>query len=103
MIQHKSTRTRLFKWFCTHNIHKFSVVVNGCKKRHPTCVRGGYSCIKTKEETVINNLTQQVEYQLRHDDDLRGVPYNLQMMMDWDSHIYVEYSGSGRCVQYLYK
>ncbi len=23
--------------------------------------------------------------------------------MDWDSHINVEYSGSGRCVQYLYK
>jgi hypothetical protein len=25
------------------------------------------------------------------------------MMMDWDSHINVEYSGSGHCVQYLYK
>jgi hypothetical protein len=25
------------------------------------------------------------------------------MMMDWDSHINVEYSGSGYCVQYLYK
>ncbi len=24
-------------------------------------------------------------------------------MMDWDSHINVEYSGSGHCVQYLYK
>jgi hypothetical protein len=24
------------------------------------------------------------------------------MMMDWDSHINVEYSGSGHCVQYSY-
>jgi hypothetical protein len=24
-------------------------------------------------------------------------------MMDWDSHINVKYSGSGHCVQYLYK
>ncbi len=25
------------------------------------------------------------------------------MMMDWDSHINIEYSDSGHCVQYLYK
>jgi hypothetical protein len=25
------------------------------------------------------------------------------MMMDWDSHINVEYSGSGHCAQYFYK
>jgi hypothetical protein len=24
------------------------------------------------------------------------------MMMDWDSHINVEHSGSGHCVQHLY-
>ncbi len=51
----------------------------------------------------MDQLTNRVVYQRWHRDDLRVVPYNLQMMMDWDSHINVEYSGSGRCVQSLCK
>jgi hypothetical protein len=35
--------------------------------------------------------------------DLKIVPYNLQMIMDWDSHINVEHSGSAYCALYLYK
>jgi hypothetical protein len=48
-------------------------------------------------------MTNRIIYQRHHFDDLRVVPYNLQMMMDWDSDINVKYSGSGHCVQYLYK
>ncbi len=51
----------------------------------------------------MDELTDRVVYRRRHRDDLRVVPYKLQMMMDWDSHINVELSGSGHCVQYLYK
>ncbi len=51
----------------------------------------------------MDELFDRVVHQRWHPDDLNVVPYNLQMMMDWDSHIYVEYSGSGHCVQYLYK
>jgi hypothetical protein len=35
--------------------------------------------------------------------DLKIVRYNLQMIMDLDSHINVEYSGSAYCALYLYK
>ncbi len=35
--------------------------------------------------------------------DLKIVPYNLQMIMDWDSYLNVEYSGSGYCALYMYK
>jgi hypothetical protein len=35
--------------------------------------------------------------------DLKTVPYNLAMMIDWDSHLNVEYSGSVYCALYLYK
>jgi hypothetical protein len=35
-------------------------------------------------------------------DDLRDLPYNLLMMMDWDSQINVEYSGSAYCALYIY-
>ncbi len=51
----------------------------------------------------MDELTDRVVYQCQHHDDLRVVPNNLQMMMDSDSHINVEYSGPGHCVQFLYK
>jgi hypothetical protein len=35
--------------------------------------------------------------------DLKIVPYNLQMIMDWDSHLNVEYSGSAYWALYMYK
>jgi hypothetical protein len=35
--------------------------------------------------------------------DLKIIPYNLQMTMDWDSHINVEYSGSAYFALYLCK
>jgi hypothetical protein len=35
--------------------------------------------------------------------DLKIVPYNLQMIMDWDSHLNIEYSGSVYCALYMYK
>ncbi len=87
---------------CKHNLHNCAVTVNGCKKDISDC-RCGYSRTETINETYVDELTDRVVYQRRHRDDLRVVPYNLQMMMDWYSHINVEYSGSGHCVQYLYK
>ena len=35
--------------------------------------------------------------------DLKIVLYNIAMMIDWDSHLNVEYSGSVHCALYLYK
>jgi hypothetical protein len=48
-------------------------------------------------------MTDRIIHQRHHVIDLRVVPYNLQMTMDWGSQINVEYSGSGHCVQCLYK
>jgi hypothetical protein len=86
-----------------HNLHKCAFAVNGCKKYISDRCRHGYSRTETVNETCVDELTDRVVYQRQHCDDLRVVPYNLLMMMDWDSHINVEYSGSGHCVQYLYK
>jgi hypothetical protein len=85
-----------------HNLHKCAVAVNGCKKDISDRCRGAYSHTETINETYVDELTDRVVYQHWHHDDSRVVPYNLQMMMDWDSHINVEYSGSGHCVQYLW-
>ena len=35
--------------------------------------------------------------------DLKIVPYNLQMILDWGSHLNIEYSGSAYCALYMYK
>ncbi len=69
----------------------------------PDRCRCGYSHTDTINQTFVNQLTDRVVYRCRHHDDLRVVPFNLQMMTDWHSHINAEYSGSGHCVQYLYK
>ncbi len=79
---------------CKHNLHNCAVTVNGCKKDISDRCRHGYSHTDTINETYVNHLTDRVVYQRWHSDDLRVVPYNLQMMMDWDSHINVQYCGS---------
>jgi hypothetical protein len=51
----------------------------------------------------VDNVTNRVVYQRCLICDLKIVPYNLVMMIDWDSHLNVEYSGSAYCALYLYK
>ena len=86
-----------------HNLHNCAVAVNGCKKDVSDRCRRGYSRTETINQTYLDPLTDRVVYRRRHQDDLKVVPYNLQMMMDWDSHINVEFSGTQHCVVYLYK
>jgi hypothetical protein len=96
-------KAKALEMVCKHNMHNCAVTVNGCKKDISDRCRRGYRRTDTINETYVNQLTDRVVYRCRHYDESRVVPYNLQMMMDWDSHINVEYSGSGHCVQYLYK
>jgi hypothetical protein len=44
--------------------------------------RRGYCHTETINETYVDDLTDRIVYQHRHRDELRVVPYNLQMMMD---------------------
>jgi hypothetical protein len=88
---------------CKHNLHNCAITVNGCKKDISDRCRHGYIRTQTINDKYVDQLTDRVIYQRWHRDDLRVVPYNLQMMMDWDSHINVEYRSSGHCVQHLYK
>jgi hypothetical protein len=54
-------------------------------------------------ETYVNQVTNRIVCQRRMECDLKIVPYNLQMIMDWDLHINMEFSGSASCALYLYK
>jgi hypothetical protein len=80
-----------------HNTHKCSTSINGCKKDINAECKRGYSRGEIVSETFVNKGTNRVVYWRRTKNDLLIVPCNLQMMMDWDSHINVEYSGSALC------
>jgi hypothetical protein len=86
-----------------NNTHKCATAINGCKKDANNLCKRGYSRRKMISETYINQVTNRVVYQCRMECNLKIVLCNLQMIMDWDSHIKVEYSGSAYCALYPYK
>jgi hypothetical protein len=88
---------------CMNNTHRCSTAINGCKKDANDLCKRGYSCSEMISETYVNQVTNRIAYQRRMECNLKIVPYNLQMIMVWDSHINVEYSGSAYCALYLYK
>jgi hypothetical protein len=86
-----------------NNTHRCATAINGCKKDANDLCKRGYICSKMISETYVNQVTNRIVYQRRMECNLKIVPYNLQMIMDWDSHINVEYNGSAYCALYLYK
>ena len=86
-----------------HNTHKCAVAVNGCKKESTDKCKRGYSNTDVVSDTYINVTTNRIVYRRRMPCDLLIVPYNLEIMMDWDSHTNCEYSGSAYCALYMYK
>jgi hypothetical protein len=85
-----------------NNTHQCSTAINGCKKNEGCQCKREYSRTDTIPETFVDNVTNRVVYPDLLICDLKIVPYNLAMMIDWDSHN-VEYSGSAYCALYLYK
>jgi hypothetical protein len=86
-----------------NNNRRCATAINGCKKDAKDVRKRGYSCSKMISETYMNQVTNRIVYLCRKECNLKIVPYDLQMIMDWDSHINVEYIGSAYCVLYLYK
>ena len=86
-----------------HNTHKCAVAENSCKKQSNDICKRGYSRTETIPESYVHELKHRVVYRRREDCDLMIVPYNMLIMMDWDSHINVEFSGSAYCALYIYK
>jgi hypothetical protein len=80
-----------------NNTHRCVTAINGCKKDANDLCKRGYSCSEMISETYVNQVTNRIVYQRRMECGLKIVPYNLHMIMDWDSHINVEYSGSAYC------
>jgi hypothetical protein len=86
-----------------NNTHMCATAIYGCKKDANDLCKCEYSRSEMISETYVNQVTNRIAYRHRMECDLKIVPYNLQMIMDWDSHVNVEYSGSDYCALYLYK
>jgi hypothetical protein len=86
-----------------NNTHRCATAINGRKKDATNLCKHGYSHSKMISETYVNQVTNRIVYQRRMECNLKIVPYNLHMIMDCDSNINVEYSGSAYCALYLYK
>jgi hypothetical protein len=87
---------------CMNNTHRCATAINGCKKDANNLCKHGYSRSKMISETYVNQVTNRIVYQHRMECNLKIVQYNLQMIMDWDTHINSEDSRSVYCALYLY-
>ena len=96
-------KTKDTQTVCMHNHHKCAVAVNGCEKEILHKCRRGFSNEIPVRATYLNEDTNRVVYRRRTTIDLKAVPYNLAMIMYWDSHINVKYSGSAYAALYMYK
>ncbi len=88
---------------CMNNTHRCPTAINGCKKDANNLCKCGYSCSEMITETYVNQVTNRIVYQRRMECNLKIIPYNLHIIMDWNSHINMEYSESAYCALYLYK
>jgi hypothetical protein len=80
--------------------HSCSDAVNGCIDKNGLCKRG----YMTRKINTTNSFDHK-GYPVYHkptENDLKVVPHNKEMLMDWDGHINVEYCGKTYAVMYLY-
>jgi hypothetical protein len=88
-----------------YNVHHCAVALNGCKKESTDRCNRGYDRTDAIPETSIDlDKRIPIVYRRRNvNTDLNIVPYNLEILMDWGSHLNLEYcGGSPLSALYLY-
>jgi hypothetical protein len=84
-----------------HQIHNCSTGVNGCLDAAGHCKRG-YQDLTVNAETTFTDRGYPV-YWRPTAFDLKVVPHNREMLLDWRGHLNVEFCGQTYAVLYLYK
>jgi hypothetical protein len=90
-----------FKAVKDHMIHQCSGAINGCYNKHGICKRG-YGNRDVRPVTFVDENGFPT-YRRRTERDLKVVPHNREILLDWNGHINVEYAGTTYTVLYLYK
>ena len=84
-----------------HMTHVCSNAVNGCLDKEGNCKRG-YKRREVMDTTTLDENGYPI-YRRPNRADLKVVPHNREVLLDWDGHINVEYAGTSYTVLYLYK
>ena len=82
-------------------MHSCKQAENGCLDKDGNC-RRGYQNDKLRPVTTLDD-NGYPSYRRRTLRDLKVVPHNRELLLDWDGHMNVEFAGSTYTVLYLYK
>ena len=74
---------------------------NPCLNKNGLC-KNGFNKTFVKDKTTFN-ASGFPEYRRRSDADLMVVAYNREIVLDWEGHAHLTYSGQTFSVLYLYK
>lgn len=96
----KETGYQLIKQFMTHK-HGQPNAVNSCQRPDGTC-KSGFDKTVIVPSTILDSRGFPI-YQRLRTEDLCIVPTNIELLIDWDDHANVEWTGSTYCCIYLYK
>lgn len=97
----QETENTLYNIVVDNMVHSCSKDVNGCLDENGNCYRN-YDKKVISEVTCIDS-NGYPQYRRRHKNDLKIVPYNKKMLLDWNGHLNVEFCASNFAVLYLYK
>jgi hypothetical protein len=75
----------------THMTHKCAVAVNGCKRCSEELCRRGYETNRLLEKTEFGE-NMFPRYKRRKEGDLKIVPHNIKLLMDWKGSVVLSYS-----------
>jgi len=98
--ENSDERTRqIHELIKSHMIHK---CYQGCKNEKTGICEKGFSNTVLQDETTLDEHGYPL-YKRVNVSDLKVVPHNTNILLDWNGHANVEYSGSSYCIIYLYK
>jgi hypothetical protein len=82
-------------------------MIHSCHKGHNGCLKDDNTCKLGYNKLIIQKTTLDAKgypsYKRPTTEDLQIVPYNKEILLDWNAHSNVEYCGTTYTVVYLYK
>jgi len=99
-IKNKEEHEQYVEFITDFMVHTCSASVNGCKDKNGFCKRG----FMTTTINATNSFDEKgyPVYYRPHEADLKVVPHNKEILLDWKGHINVEFCGKTHAVMYLY-
>lgn len=103
-FKHLSERTfkKYYQLVSCHMVHNCAVAINGCKKNKEDSCKRKYDRVDYVPITTIDDKGY-VQYRRRTPADLRIVPHHVEMLLDWDGHLNVEFSATVVYILYMFK